>query len=337
MIMNIAINGFGRIGRGFLRAVLSDAQARKKLTVVAINIGSAPPESVAHMFKYDSVLGAFGGDVSYKNKQLVINKHKIALIQQLDPAKINWKKYKIDWVVESSGHFTEVKKARAHIRSGAGHVLITAPAKGAVPTIIPGVNQESYNPKKDTVVSLGSCTTNAFATMLYVLAKHDLVERGFMTTIHAYTNTQVLLDVEHKDLRRARAAALNIIPTSTGAARLIDTLIPSMKGKIDAHAYRVPVATGSLIEFTFTMKKKLSRTALNMLFKKAAASYMKKIVDYAVEPLVSSDYTGNPYSVVIDSQLTCVQATMAQLCGWYDNEWGYCQRLKDFLLFVRTR
>ncbi len=330
--MRVAINGFGRIGRNFLRAVFNDPAAQKKIDVVVINIGPARRDSVAHMFKYDTLMGTFKGSVAVEDSNLVIDGHRIALIAECNPGKIDWKKHQIDWVVESSGCFTNRDMAEKHLAAGAHAVLISAPAHDEDVTIIMGVNEQEFNKEKDTIVSIGSCTTNAIVPMLDVLDKAFGVEYGAMTTIHAYTNTQVLLDVEDTDMRRSRAAALNIIPTTTGSATLIGTILPQLKDKITAVAVRVPVAKVSLIDLVFQSRVPISSTAINDACTKAQSGYLQGIMDVTAEPLVSSDFSGNSYSVIIDSMLTKANGTMCQLFGWYDNEWGYSERLKDFLM-----
>lgn len=333
-MVTIAINGFGRIGRNFLRALLTQTAARKKIHVSVINIGSANPDMIAHMFKYDTLMGTFAGNVSYNNGTLSVDDQSIAIIAELDPKKINWKQYSVDWVVDATGHFTKRDQAMLHLASGASHVLITAPAKNEDVSIVPGVNDKDYNPAKDKIVSLGSCTSNAFFTMLKVVHESCGIIEGFMTTVHAYTNTQVLLDVETDDPRRSRAAALNIIPTSTGASKMIAKIMPSLDGKILASALRVPVAKVSLIDLVFRAEKSIDVASINDAFKKASQTNLKGIVGYTDEPLVSSDYSGNNHSVVLDGLLTQVNGSMAQIFGWYDNEWGYSMRLVDFLLSV---
>lgn len=332
--MNIAINGFGRIGRNFLRAVLLDPNAARILKVAAINIGPARLDMVAHMFKYDTLMGTYPGQVILEGDELIIDELHIKIIAQRDPLLIDWKLYNIDWVVESSGFFTKRDQANKHIQAGAGAVLITAPAQGEDIAIVPGVNMQFFDRAKHKIVSLGSCTTNAFITLLKALNDAFEITDGLMTTVHAYTNTQVLLDVESEDLRRSRAAALNIIPTTTGVSKLVGTLIPSLAGKIQAVAIRVPVAKVSLIDFSFTAKKPLSVAAIHDACVAVAQTDMAGIVDLTFEPLVSSDFSGSNYSVVVDGQLTAVQGNMGKIFGWYDNEWGYSVRLKDFLLYA---
>ncbi len=333
-MITIAINGFGRIGRNFLRALLSNKATKNKLTVSVINIGPAKENLIAGMFKYDTLMGTFPGNVSFNNNTLIIDNHKIAIIAEKNPQAINWKKYKVDWVVESSGQFTKREGAELHLKAGASHVLITAPAEKEDISIIPGVNNSAFNPKKDKIVSLGSCTTNAFVTMLKVLSDTCEIIEGFMTTIHAYTNTQVLLDVEGSDARRSRAAALNIIPTTTGASKMLKKIIPKLDGKIKAIAIRVPVAKVSLIDLVFRTESPITQEQINNYFKKASQGSLKGIVGYSDEPLVSSDYSGNNNSVVIDSLLTQAHGSMGKVFGWYDNEWGYSMRLVDFLVSV---
>jgi glyceraldehyde 3-phosphate dehydrogenase len=332
--MNVAINGFGRIGRNFLRCVLSDPQAAKNIEIVAINIGHANRDFTAHMFKYDTIMGTYAGTVEMRGDSLVVDGRSIKIIAVTDPMQAGWKQLQVDWVVDATGAFTHREKAEMHLKAGARGVLITAPAHGEDITIVPGVNEELFDSKKHTIVSLGSCTTNAFATMARVLNDAFTIKQGCMTTVHAYTNTQVLLDVETDDLRRSRAAALNIIPTSSGASSVVGKIIPSLANAIIVHAVRVPVATVSLIDFSFVAEKALSVDAVHAALRTAATQRMKGIIGFTQEPLVSSDFKGSNYSVVIDGLLTAAQGSMGKVFGWYDNEWGYSERLKDFLLYV---
>ncbi len=333
-MISVAINGFGRIGRNFLRTIISDPHALRRLHVKVINIGPSSIANVAHMFKYDTVMGIFNGTVSVEGNQLIIDNHRITLLAYKTPAECNWKQYGIDWVVDASGRYTHKEKAQEHIQAGARKVLITAPAKGDDVTIVPGVNRQAYNPNDDAIVSLGSCTTNALLPTLKVLQDTFGIEQAYMTTTHAYTNTQVLLDVEGEDLRRSRAAALNIIPTSTGASDMIGKIIPALEGRVRASAIRVPVAIVSLIDLTFIANKPITVPQINDAFKKAAQSDLKGIMVFTDEPLVSSDFAGSPASVTIDGLLTDAHNNMGKVFGWYDNEWGYSERLKDFLLSV---
>lgn len=331
-MLRVAINGFGRIGRNFLRAVLQDSHATKNIQIVAINIGPARKDMLAHMFMYDTLLGAYPGKVEVRDGNLIIDERSIQLFACTDLAQIKWDALHIDWVVDASGHYTDADTAREHLKVGAKNVLITAPAHGDDVTIIPGVNDALFNPKKDHIVSLGSCTTNAFMPMLKILDEAFSIQSGMMTTIHAYTNSQVLLDVEAKDPRIARAAALNIIPTGTGASKMIAKVLPHLAESITASSIRVPVAKVSLIDLVISVTKKVNEEKVNEVFKQASLQHYKAIVAYTDLPLVSSDYSGNSASVIIDSLLTHVQNDLVQVFGWYDNEWGYSERLKDFLL-----
>jgi glyceraldehyde 3-phosphate dehydrogenase len=330
--MRVAINGFGRIGRSFLRCVEQDK--KNNFEVVAINIGNSKPEYVAHMFKYDTLMGKFAGEVSAGSDVLVIDGHRIKIIAELDPEKLPWKALNIDWVVDCTGKFTHREGAQKHIAAGAQRVLISAPAHDEDVAIIPGVNEELYNSAQHKIVSLGSCTTNAFLPTLKVIDDAFGIVRGCMTTTHAYTNSQVLLDVDAKDLRFSRAAALNIIPATTGAAGMVAKILPHLGNKVSAKAMRVPVGKVSLIDLVFEAKKELSVDAIHDAFKKAAQGKMQHIVALTMEPLVSSDFSGDPHSVIIDGLLTTTNDTMGQVFGWYDNEWGYSERMKDFLMYV---
>lgn len=331
----IAINGFGRIGRTFLRVLLADPQAVKQLAVVAINIGDSKPEIMAHLFAYDSVLGRYPGIVKLHNNTLIINDQSIELLSTKDPLTLPWKKMGIDWVVECTGHFTDGTAAKAHQAAGAAKVLISAPAEHEDITIIPGVNDTAYDPARHSIISLGSCTTNCFAPMVKVINEEWGIVNGLMTTVHAYTNDQVLVDGEHKDPRRARAAALNIIPTKTGAEKTIIKLYPALAGALKATSLRVPVAVVSLVDFTVVLKKTATAETINATFKKHAQGSLKGILDYTDLPLVSSDYAQHPASCIIDGQLTQSVGSTIKVFGWYDNEYGYSSRLKDFLLHNR--
>jgi glyceraldehyde 3-phosphate dehydrogenase len=332
-MLSIAINGFGRIGRTFLRCLLHDPATLKKLSVVTINIGPARKDMIAHMVKYDTLMGTYRGSVSLDGDYLVIDDRRIEIIAESDPAKIDWKSRGIVWVVEASGHFTGREGAQKHLDAGAKKVLITAPAKDEDVTIIPGVNASAYDENMHNIVSMGSCTTNALLPTLKILHDTFIVEYGFMTTTHAYTNSQVLLDIEDGDLRRSRAAALNIIPTTTGATKVLGKVMPELNGLVEGVALRVPVAKVSLIDLTFVAKKSVTVDAVNDAFMRASKTTMVGILDVTQEPLVSSDFSGNDHSVVIDGQLTATCGkNMGKVFGWYDNEWGYSMRLKDFLL-----
>jgi len=332
--MRIAINGFGRIGRNFLRALSADRRAREELEMVAINLGPAKPSFAAHMFKYDTLLGKYSGSVELRADQLVVDGHAIQLLSETDPAKIGWGALGVDWVVESSGHFTTREGAEKHLDAGAKAVLITAPATGADATIIPGVNEDRFDPSKEKIVSLGSCTSNAVIPVLKVLNDTFSVRAGCMTTIHAYTNTQVLLDVEDSDERRSRAAALNMVPSSTGATRVIGEVLPELAGRVSGVAVRVPIAKVSLIDLVVDVATSTKPEAVNDSLRAASLERMKGVLEVCVEPLVSTDFYGDDHSVIVDALLTKAHDNMIQLFGWYDNEWGYSVRVKDFLLYV---
>ena len=333
--MRIAINGFGRIGKTFLRTILLDSKASQKIEVVTINIGKNNPALVAHSFKYDTLMGIFPGDVHVEGTILHIQDKQIEIITELDPRNIQWKTRSIDWVVDATGHFTKRDKAMLHIEcAGAHHVLITAPAEHPDVTIIHGINDSAYDKKKDRIVSLGSCTTNALLPMLKILDDAFKITQCMMTTVHAYTNNQVLLDVETNDPRRSRAAALNIIPTTTGVSSVVDAVLPGMGARFSGMSLRVPVAKVSLIDLVCTTDKLLTTATVNSALEKEAHGNFSSIMAFTKEPLVSSDFSGSPYSVTIDGLLTDAQGHMAHVFGWYDNEWGYSQRLKDFLLKV---
>ncbi len=331
----LAINGFGRIGKSFLRVLMADSKAQKNISVVAINIGPAKIDLVGHLFKYDTLMGIFPGTVEQRGDKLIVDGHTIKLLAFADPAQCNWKKLGVEWVVDCSGKFTHRVDAEKHIKAGARKVLISAPATDEDVAIIPGVNDEMYNAKKHAIVSLGSCTTNAVFPMLKILHESCGLQFAMMLTTHAYTNSQVLLDVEAKDARLSRAAALNIIPTSTGASKMIPKIIPALEGKVEMSSIRVPVGKVSLIEITAALSKKMSVQQVNKHFEQAARSKLKNSVQFTTEQLVSSDFSNNPSSVIIDSLLTKSVGNLVSVFGWYDNEWGYSCRLKDFLLGVR--
>jgi len=334
VMIRVAINGFGRIGRTFLRCVLQDKTTWEKIQVVAINVGSTQPEFTAHMFKYDTLMGIFPGVVSVENDELIVDGHRIKILSELNPAKLPWNSLSIDWVVECTGCFTDRNGAQKHIVAGAQRVLISAPAHNEDITIIPGVNEDLFNPAQHIIVSLGSCTTNAFIPTLKIVDDAFGVARGCMTTTHAYTNSQVLLDVQAKDLRFSRAAALNIIPATTGASKMLEKVLPHLADKVSAMAVRVPVGKVSLIDLVFEAKNDISVDAIHAAFVAGSQLGMKNIVALTMEPLVSSDFNGDYHSVVIDGLLTHVNGSMGQVFGWYDNEWGYSMRMKDFLLYA---
>jgi len=330
MAIKIAINGFGRIGRAFLRTILSNPDASAQLHVIAINIGPSSSNNIDLLFKYDSIMREFPGAISFKDNALVINGIKISIIAEKDPSRLPWKDLHIDWVVDASGCFTTRQGAQQHIAAGAKKVLITAPGTDEDITIIPGVNDSAYNPSQHNIVSLGSCTTNCFAPLIKVLKDNFRITSGLMTTVHSYTNDQVLLDVEHHDPRRARAAACNIIPTKTGADKVITKIFPELEGKIKASSLRVPTPIVSIVDFAFTTQETLTQDIINQAFKKDAAS-SKDIIHYVDVPLVSSDFIGSTYSCIFDSLLTQSVGTTSKVFAWYDNEYGYSTKLTQFL------
>lgn len=333
--MRVAINGFGRIGRSLLRTILEDEKASQLLDVVIINIGPASIEHVAYTFKYDTIMRTFPGSVYFKDNHLIVGSRRIRVIAECDPRNISWYNHSIDWVIDCSGCFTHRDDAERHLVAGCKYILISAPAHGEDICIIPGVNEHRFDPVEHRIISLGSCTTNAFAPVLDVLHKAFILEAGALTTIHAYTNNQVLLDVEcrSKDIRRSRAAALNIIPTTTGAASVVVKILPELTGKITARAVRIPVADVSFLDFTFMAQKMMSIELINKAFYEASKR-IPHIIAVSMDPLVSSDYIGDSHSIVLDGLLTNVNKNLAQICGWYDNEWGYSCRIKDFLLTI---
>ena len=323
MKKRIAINGFGRIGRLAFRAM----QERDNLEVVAIN-DLTDVETLAHLLKYDSIHGRFNGEVSVEGGNLVVNGCTIMISAERNPADLKWGAQGVDVVVESTGVFTDSKKASAHLEAGAGKVLISAPAKGEVSTIVLGVNDDTLK-AEDKIVSNASCTTNCLAPMAKVLDDTFGIEQGFITTVHAYTSDQRLQDAPHKDLRRARAAALSMIPTSTGAAKAVGLVLPQLAGRLDGLAVRVPTPTGSVTDLTVVLKKETTAEEVNAAMKAAAEGAMKGILEYSEDPLVSVDIVGNAHSCIFDSELTKVQGNVAKVFGWYDNESGYATRVAD--------
>jgi glyceraldehyde 3-phosphate dehydrogenase len=339
--MRIGINGFGRIGKNLVRILMTDKAAADNISLAVINIGPADIQAVVYSFIYDSLMGTYRYPVRIEQSKLYITDafgktHEIIILAERDPAALAWGNYDIAWVVDASGKFTTRELAQKHLDAGAQSVLITAPAQGEDITIIPGINLDAFNQDIDRIVSLGSCTTNALAPLLLILEKNYGIERAYMTTVHAYTNSQVLLDVDAsiKDLRKNRAAGLNIIPTTTGAMAVMGRIFPALVGKITGNSLRVPVATVSLIDLTFILGKNVTRHDLLAIIEQAAESYLKNILAISYEPLVSSDYQQNSYSIIVDALMTEVNGATGKLYGWYDNEWGYSTRLKDFLIFV---
>jgi glyceraldehyde 3-phosphate dehydrogenase (phosphorylating) len=336
MAIRVGINGFGRIGRQSLKAMLE--RYPSQIEVVAIN-DLTDTETNAHLFRYDSTYGRFDGEVTVAdNNDIAINGKQIKVFQQKDPAQIPWDDVGAEVVVESTGFFTDADKAKAHLHGGVKKVIISAPAKGEDITIVLGVNEDKYDPAKHNIISNASCTTNCLAPAAKVIQDTYGIDRGMMTTVHSYTNDQRLLDVVHKDLRRARAAAQNIIPTTTGAARALALVIPELKGRFDGFSLRVPTATVSVVDFVALINKPATTEAVNDAFKQAAAGHLKGILDYTDEPLVSSDFRGDAHSSIIDGLSTMVLGdNMVKVIAWYDNEWGYSSRVADLTNFVGER
>ncbi len=329
MSKRIAINGFGRIGRLTLRNLLE----KKDVEVVAVN-DLTDNNTLAHLFKFDSSQGIFQGEVSADDEYIIINGKKIRSLSERDPAKLPWKELNIDVVLESTGFFLSREKASLHFEGGAKRVILSAPAKDAdIPTIVLGANDDTYAPSQ-TIISNASCTTNCLSPMVKILEDNWGIANGFMTTIHAYTANQNLQDGPHKDLRRARAAAINMIPTTTGAAKALARVLPGTKGKISASAIRVPVITGSLTELVVNLQKTPTVEAINAAFKAQAEGALKGILQYSEAPLVSSDIIGNPHSCILDGDMTDVHDDMVKLMGWYDNEAGYSARMADLACMV---
>ena len=331
MAVRVGINGFGRIGRQTLKALL---ERHPDIEVVAVN-DITDIQTNAHLLKYDSTYGRFPGEVGVDGNDLVVNGKRIQVVAQRDPAAIPWGDLGVSLVVESTGLFTDAEKAGAHLRGGARKVIISAPAKNEDITIVLGVNENTYDPAKHHIISNASCTTNCLAPVAKVLNDTFGIEKALMTTIHSYTNDQRILDTVHKDLRRARTAGANIIPTSTGAATATALVIPELKGKFDGFSFRVPTVTVSTIDLVATLSKPASRDAINQAFKEAAHGSLHGILDYTEEPLVSSDFRGDSHSSIVDGLSTMVIGdNFAKVISWYDNEWGYASRVSDLVDFL---
>jgi len=328
--LKVAINGFGRIGRQVLRI----GAGRKGMDFVAIN-DLAEPATLGHLLKHDSVHGKFDGTVEVDGDILTVNGDKIKILSERDPAQLPWKDLGVDVVIESTGVFRKIEDVRKHIEAGASKVILSAPLKGeGAPMIVLGINDEGFDFEKNPIISNASCTTNCLAPLVKVLNEEFGIEKGFITTIHAYTSDQRLLDAPHSDLRRSRSAAVNIIPTSTGAAKAIGKVMPEMDGKLDGCAMRVPVADGSITDFVVELKKDATADEVNAAMKKAAEGKMKGILEYSDEPLVSTDIIGNPASSIFDSGSTMASGNLVKLLSWYDNEAGYSARLVDLIELV---
>ncbi|MFF0988509.1 type I glyceraldehyde-3-phosphate dehydrogenase [Kocuria nitroreducens] len=330
MTIRVGINGFGRIGRNFLRAAREQGE---NIEVVAVN-DLTDPEALVHLFKYDSIMGRFPGEVTLNGDTMSVDGHDVKFLAEPDPAKLPWGELGVDVVVESTGRFTNGSKAKAHLDGGAKKVVLSAPGKEIDGTFVPGVNLDTYDSASMNIVSAASCTTNCLAPMAKVLNDAFGIEQGLMTTIHAYTADQNLQDGPHSDLRRARAAALNMVPTTTGAAAAVGLVLPELKGKLDGFAVRVPVPTGSVVDLTFDAQKEVSVESVNAAMKEAAEGPMKGIVKYTEDPIVSSDIQGDSISTIFDAPLTKVIGNQVKVIAWYDNEWGYTSRLVNVVSHV---
>jgi glyceraldehyde 3-phosphate dehydrogenase len=333
MSIRVGINGFGRIGRNILRAALHE----NELDFVAVNdITDAP--TLAHLLKYDSILGNLPDEVKAEGDTIRVAGRSIKVLAMKDPAQLPWKALEVEYVIESTGLFTEAEKARAHLTAGARKVIISAPAKNEDLTIVMGVNHEKYDPRKHTIISNASCTTNCLGPVARVLVDSFGIVKGQMTTVHSYTNDQKILDLPHKDLRRARAAAMSMIPTSTGAAKAIYLAIPELKGKLDGVAIRVPTPNVSLVDLTVELGKNATAAEINGALEEAARGRMKGILEVTHEELVSIDFRGNPHSSIVDAPMTkVVDGNLAKVFSWYDNEWGFSNRVKDLIFYMAQR
>ncbi len=330
MAVKVGINGFGRIGRNVFRAALGNPE----IEFVAVN-DLTSPATLAHLLKYDSILGNLQNTITAGDDFISVDGKKLKVFAERDPAKLDWSSTGAQIVIESTGHFTDATKAKAHMQGTVKKVIISAPASNEDLTIVLGVNEGKYDPKAHHVISNASCTTNCLAPLAKVLNDTFGIVSGIMTTIHSYTNDQVILDFPHKDMRRGRAAALSMIPTSTGAAKALHLVVPELKGKLDGFAVRVPTPNVSVVDLTFTSEKPLTKESINEALQKAADGSMKGILGIETNELVSSDFKGNPLSSIVDSPLTkTVGTNMAKVISWYDNEWGYSNRVKDLVLFL---
>ena len=335
MVTRVGINGFGRIGRLVARATMDRYPG--KVEVAAVN-DLTDAKTNAHLFKYDSNYGVYPGQVEANNDDLVIDGKNIKVFSERDPAQIPWSEMGVDLVVESTGIFTDGEQAAGHLKGGASKVIISAPASNVDLTMVMGVNDDTYNPEQHNIVSNASCTTNCFAPMVKVLHDAFGIDHGLMSTIHSYTNDQAILDQRHSDLRRARTAAQNIIPTSTGAARAVGLVLPELNGRLHGIAFRVPTATGSVTDFVANLSKDVTAEQINEVFLKASQTGLKGILEYTEDPIVSSDIRGNVHSCIFDALSTMVmQDRMVKIMGWYDNEWGYSCRTADLCSFITDK
>jgi glyceraldehyde 3-phosphate dehydrogenase len=333
MSLRVAINGFGRIGRNFLRA----SRGYNEFEIVAIN-DLTDAKTLAHLLKYDSVHGIFGADIKTDNGSIMVDGRELKVFAVTEPEKLPWKDLGVDIIIESTGRFVDRTSAARHLDAGAKWVIISAPAKEPDATVCMGVNEETLDPAKHKVISNASCTTNCLAPVAKVISSEFGIVKGLMTTIHSYTNDQKILDLPHKDLRRARAAALNMIPTTTGAAKAVGLVLPELKGRLNGMAIRVPTPNVSVVDLVAELTKEVTAEEINIALKKAADGPMKGILQYSEDPLVSSDLNGNAHSSVVDATLTMVlEGRMAKVLAWYDNEWGYSSRLRDLILYIIKR
>jgi len=336
MLSNLAINGFGRIGRCFVKASLADKEFQLLAKIVAIN-DLTDAKTLAHLFKYDSTFGRYEGTVEAKENEIMIDGMGIKVFSEKDPSKLPWKDLMIDIVIESSGKFNNAKEAMKHITAGAKKVIISAPATNPDATVVLGINDNIYDNSKHNVISMASCTTNCLAPVLKTLNDKFGIEKGYMTTCHAYTNDQKILDLPHKDLRRGRAAMMSIIPTSTGAAKAIGSVIPELSGKMDGMALRVPVSNGSIIDVVLTLKGEVTKDEVNKVLKDSSEANLKGIMAYTEEPIVSSDIIGESHSSIVDGLSTMVlggKGNLVKVLSWYDNEWSFACRLVDLVKFI---
>ena len=339
MTVKIAINGFGRIGRLFFRAALNDKEFERMFEVVAVN-DITDSKTLVHLLRYDSVFRVLNEDVKAKESSMTVRGKEIKVLTEKDPAKLPWKSMNVEYVLESTGLFTDREGASTHMLAGAKKVIVTAPAKNPDVTIVIGVNENLYDPKKHNIISMASCTTNCLAPIVKVLNDKFGIEQGFMTTCHAYTNDQRVLDLPHRDLRRARAAALSIIPTTTGAAKAVAEVIPELKGKLDGLALRVPVPDGSINDFVAVLKKEATKEEINAVLKESSETTLKGTLQYTEDPIVSADIIGNPHSSIADGLSTSViggRGRLVKVLSWYDNEWGFSCRLVDLLKLMARK
>lgn len=332
--MKVAVNGFGRIGRDVVRILVQNNDP--DLELVAVNIVS-DLETNAHLFKYDSIYGIFDGEVSVNGDELTLGDKKIKVVNDRDPENLPWEELGVELVIDSTGAFRDKEGLSKHIKAGAKKVLLTAPGKGVDKTIVLGVNDEDYDPENDVVISNASCTTNCLAPVVKVINDNFGIVRGLMTTVHAYTNDQKLHDDSHKDIRRARAAALSMIPTTTGAAKAVAQVIPEMEGKLTGYAIRVPIPTVSITDVVFEIEKEATVEEINAAIKKASENEMKGLLGYSDDKLVSIDFQGDSRSSIFDADLTLVNGNMIKVASWYDNEWGYSNRVVDLAKLVATK